>query len=256
MPSFMVTWKKMSISLTPPVSCILSSHITCANFTSDALIRLGFHPSQADSSLFIYKYDSQVIYVLVYVDNILVVASQLSLAAKFIESLSKMFPVKNLGDLHFFLGIQVQRNTFGFFLNQSQYITDLLHRTNMHQSKPISTPMAMNIDITITDSPSFHDHALYKSVVSSLQYLSFTRPDISYAVNKVCQFMHAPKALHWQAVKRILRYPNSSIPLTLHLSSTGPPSLSAFCDVDWAVDHQDRRSIVAYCVYFGSSLIS
>ncbi|KAF5470864.1 hypothetical protein F2P56_011352 [Juglans regia] len=223
---------------------------------SDCLHSLGFHGSRADTSLFIHRTTTDYIYILIYVDDIIVTGSNSSLISQFITSLSQYFPVKDLGILHYFLGIEVTRTPSGLCLSQSKYKTDLLHRTNMHQSKPVTTPMASSTRLTALEGSSFEDPQLYRSVVGSLQYLSFTRPDISFAVNRVCQYMHHPRLPHWQAVKRILRYLNNTRSFGLQFSSSSSISLAAFSDADWAGCPDDHRSTDGFCIYFGSHLIS
>ncbi|KAF5470759.1 hypothetical protein F2P56_011250 [Juglans regia] len=224
---------------------------------SSKLLSLGFHGSVFDSSLFIFSANSHSIYVLVYADDIIVTASSQSLITDFISSLRSDFPVKDLGVLHFFLGLEICCNSTGLYMSQSRYITDLLHRTNMQTSKPVSTPMCSNVKLSTVDGPSFEDPHLYRSVVGSLQYLAFTRPDLSFAVNKVCQFMHCPRVPHWQAVKRILCYLRLTTNFGLHFSpSSSPPKLTAFSDADWAGCPDDGKSTGGFCVYFGSHMIS
>ncbi|XP_035542158.1 uncharacterized mitochondrial protein AtMg00810-like [Juglans regia] len=111
---------------------------------------------------------------------------------------------KDLGPLQYFLGIEVSRNPSSLYLSQSKYISDLLFRSNMHQSKPISIPLSASIKLTALDGHSFKDPQFYRSIIGRFQYLAVTQPDISFAVNKVCQFMHYPRLPHWHAVKRIL----------------------------------------------------
>lgn len=110
--------------------------------------------------------------------------------------------------------------------------------------------------LTAADQVDVENPSLYQSIVGSLQYLSVTRPDIAYVVNKVCQFMHAPKEFHWQAMKRILMYLRGTDHYGLTLSRSSNLRLTAFCDVDWGLDVDDRRSITGYCVYLGSNMVS
>lgn len=160
----------------------------------------------ADSSLFSFRQGNQLVFILVYVDDLLVVSSTAELADQFITALSSKFHVKDLGPLHYFLGIEVQRSKEGFSLSQTRYIRDLCSKCNMHNSKAITT--LMSTTPMVPNSTPFSDSSLYRSVVGSLQYLSFTRPDISFAVNRVCQYMQNPHDHHWQAVKLIIRYLN------------------------------------------------
>lgn len=123
-----------------------------------------------------------------------------------IHSLSLSFPLKDLGSLHFFLGLEIHPFANGLHLSQAKYICDLLKKTNMDASKPVTSPMSASVKLSLNDGPLFDKPTLYRNTIGSLQYLSLTCPDIAYSINKVCQFMHNPTVPHWQAVKRILRY--------------------------------------------------
>lgn len=122
--------------------------------------------------------------------------------------------------------------------------------------KPINTPLAANTQLSQEGSSTFSDPTLYRSVVGALQYLTFTRPDISVAVNKVCQFMHSPTDAHWIAVKRILRYLKQTINYGLHLGRPSAINLQAFSDADWAGCPDNRRSTSGYCIFIGGNLVS
>lgn len=94
-----------------------------------------------------------------------------------------------MGELSYFLGIEVTRTEAGLTLTQTKYINDLLHLTNMISTKPVSTPKEENLSLSVFSGPLLDDPAEYHSVIGSLQYLQFTRPDISFAVNKLSQYM-------------------------------------------------------------------
>ena len=96
----------------------------------------------------------------------------------------------------------------------------------------------------------------YRSIVGALQYVTITRPELSYSVNKVCQFMHKPLEAHWQAVKRILRYLSGTLDYGLHLTKSTHLNLTAFCDADWGSDPDDRKSTSGFCVYLGANVVS
>ena len=116
------------------------------------------------------------------------------------------------------------------------------------------TPIATKLPSTSNDTP-FSDPELYRSLVGSLQYLTITRPDLSYAVNRACQHMHAPMNSHFQALKRLLRFVKGSLHHGL-LFQHGPLQLTAYSDSDWAGDTIDRKSTTGNCLYLGSNLIS
>ena len=128
-----------------------------------------------------------------------------------IQSLQASCVVKDLGRLNYFLGVEAIWCTDGLYLTQRKYIADLLTRSKMQNAKPCSSPMASNCHLTSTDGRPIEDISLYRSVVGSMQYLAFTRPDLAFVVHRVSKFMHNPLDTHWLAVKRILRYLKHSI---------------------------------------------
>uniref|UniRef100_A0A2N9I1U4 Reverse transcriptase Ty1/copia-type domain-containing protein n=1 Tax=Fagus sylvatica TaxID=28930 RepID=A0A2N9I1U4_FAGSY len=142
------------------------------------------------------------------------------------------------------------------YLSQHRYIHDLLRKTNMHEAKPISSPMASSTSLSQFQGTPLSDPSSYRSTVGSLQYLSLTRPDIAFAVNKVCQFMTNPTDLHWSAVKRILRYLKHISHHSLLLHKDSNFTIQAFSDADWAGSPDDRRSTSGYCLFLGRNLIS
>ncbi|KAM2890152.1 hypothetical protein COP2_008613 [Malus domestica] len=221
-----------------------------------ALQSLGFHSSSSDHSLFIKKVsNSAVVFILVYVDDILVTGPNSAECRKVIHQLSSLFPIKDLGPLHYFLGLEVKRSSSGIFICQTKYIVDLLSKANMTSAKPCTPPLSTSK--LNHDSPLCDNISEYRSLVGALQYLTWTRPDLSFAVNLVCQFMHQPRISHFQAIKRILRYLKGSIDLGLWFSkSSTRPTLTAFSDADWAGCALDRRSTGGYCAFLGNSLIS
>ena len=223
---------------------------------STKLQTMGFRESKADTSLFILQKFNSVIYILIYVDDILITGSSASIIHDTVQSLQATFAVKDLGRLNYFLGVETLWCTDGLYLTQRKYIADLLKKSKMENAKPCSSPMATNCHLTSTDGTPFADISLYRSVVGSMQYLAFTRPDLAFAVHKVSKFMHNPLNTHWLVVKRILRYLKHSISTGLYIGRGGNFNLQAFSDSDWAADRDDRRSVSAYCIYMGSNLIS
>ncbi|PKI31327.1 hypothetical protein CRG98_048282 [Punica granatum] len=145
---------------------------------------LGFSDSKADSSLFILQGPQYIAYLLVYVDDIILTRTLRAPFQSIITALQTEFAMKDLGSLHFFLGMEARRVSTGLYLTQSKYIHDILARTSMLDCKPISSPVTSGSRLSLNDGSSFEDPSLYRSVVSSLQYLSLTRPDIAYAVNQ------------------------------------------------------------------------
>ncbi|XP_042942764.1 uncharacterized mitochondrial protein AtMg00810-like [Carya illinoinensis] len=182
--------------------------------------------------------------------------SNSSAITKLIYDLSQEFAVKDLGDLKYFLGVEAIQVADGLILSQSRYVTNLLQRTNMHPAKPISSPMSSTQQLSLFTGPPCADPSLYRSIVDALQYLSLTRPDISFSVSKACQFMHKPTDVHWTAVKRILRYLKFIIDFGLLLRPNSSLQLSIYSNADWAGCLDDRKSTSGYCIFLGYNLVS
>jgi histone deacetylase 1/2 len=146
----------------------------------------------------------------------------------------------------------------GNILSQESYANDLLCRVNMQKCKTIDTPLSVSEKLSLTDGEVLgsDDSTNYRSIVGALQYITLTRPDIAFSVNKVCQFLHAPTTVHWTAVKCILRYLRGTISLGLRLSKSSSTIVSAFFDADWAGCPDDRKSTGGFAVYVGSNLVS
>ena len=170
------------------------------------LLGLGFKNSLADTSLFVLHSDNHHIYLLVYVDDIVVTGNTNIGIQQTLRLLAERFSVKDAEDLKYFLGIEAHRTTSGLHLNQRKYILDLLHKYDMTNAKPVTTPMASSPKLHLHSGITLSDSTKYRRLIGSLQYLQFTRLDIAFAVNRLSQFMHKPTEDHWQAAKRILRY--------------------------------------------------
>jgi hypothetical protein len=194
---------------------------------STKLCDLGFTSSKADSSLFILRTASLTMFILVYVDDIIITASVPAAINDLLQQLQTSFAVK-----------------------------DLLKHTNVLEAKPISSPMSSSSSLSAFAGDPMEDPLIYRSTMGSLQYLSLTRSDLAFAVNRVCQFMHKPSKLLWQAVKRILRYLKHTVTHGLLLNRSNVSNLEAFSDADWAGCPDDRKSTGEYCVFLGSNLIS
>ena len=225
---------------------------------SSKLHELGFIPSKADTSLFLYHKSNVTMFVLIYVDDIIVTSSSSEAIPALLRDLNEHFAIKDLGDLHYFLGIEVTRTPDGLLLSQEKYATDLLSRVGMKNCKPAPTPLSS------TEALSLHEGTLlgpddatqYRSIVGALQYLTLTRPDLSFSVNKVCQYLHAPATLHWTAAKRILRYVQRTLHTGITFIKSSSTLLSVFSDADWAGCPDDRRSTGGFAIFFGPNLIS
>jgi hypothetical protein len=211
--------------------------------------------AKSDTSLFIFQRGLDTIYLLLYVDDIVMIASSLSLLRHTIEALQQEFAMKDLGPLHYFLGITVNHCDYALFLSQRQYILDILERAGMSACKPCSTPVDTHAKVSGDGAP-VDDPTHYCSLAGALQYLTFTRLDIAYAVQQVCLFMHDPREPHLNLVKRILRYLQGTLDYGLALHRTSTTVLTVYTDVDWVGCLDTQKSTSGYAVFLGDNLIS
>jgi hypothetical protein len=152
----------------------------------------------ADASLFVFKQGGVSIYMLIYVDDIIIVSSSNSVTDKLIQNLTEEFAVKDLGRLEYFLGIEVKHSKKGILLSQKRYALDLLKKAKMDKCKTISTPMSSiekfyrDQGVPLNEKEQFR----YMSIIGGLQYLTLTRPDLSFSVNRVSQYIQSPTDTH------------------------------------------------------------
>ena len=205
--------------------------------------------------MFIYKSHNEILYLLLYVDDIILTSTSPSLITNLITKLQQTFELKDLGPLHYFLGLQLQYHEIGFSVHQTKYATNLLTKFEMTNCKPSSTPYSSLSRLNQTQGTPLPNPTHFRSLVGALQYLTFTRPDLSFDVNQVCWFMHSPTDTHMIDAKRILRYlkGTSNHGLLFRPSSL---TLQAYADTDWAGNPDDRRSTLGYVVFLGSTPIT
>ncbi|KAL6319941.1 hypothetical protein AAG906_037017 [Vitis piasezkii] len=199
---------------------------------SKYLLHLGFHCSTSDASLFTYHTNNITTITLIYVDDILLTGNNDEFLQHLITKLSHEFAIKDLGSLHYFLGIET------FF---------------MLENAPFATPMVVK-DISSNSEPV--DVTIFRNIVWVLQYLIFTRPDIAFAVNKVSQFLNSPTFSDLKVVKQILRYLNGTHHFGLRYIAQSPTNLYVFSDADWVSCTTIRRSITGFCTLLGANCIS
>ncbi|KAF3618809.1 hypothetical protein FXO38_33242 [Capsicum annuum] len=243
--------------LTKAIYGLKQAHQAWFHRFSTFLLAHGFICSKSDSSMFIRKCSSGTLILLLYVDDIILTGSHASLVDNFIRCLSSQFAMKDLSDLHYFLGVHATRTSDGLHLSQQKYVSDLLVKFHMHTCNPIRTPFASQTLISLMDGELISDPTEYQSMVGALQYLTLTRPDIAYAVNVVSQFMYAPRTTHLHSVKHIFRYLQGTINHGIFLKASSPVAIMvAYSDADWACCPDSRRSTTGFVVFLGDNLIS
>jgi len=172
-------------------------------------------------------------------------ASTSALLRRTIDALQLEFSMKDLGPLHHFLGISVHQHQDGLFLSQRQYILDIVERAVMSEGKPCSTPVDTHAKVPADIGPPVSDPTHYKSLAGALHYLTFTRPDISYAVQQICLHMHDSREPHLSAVKRVIQYLCGTLNYGLLLHRGTTSELTVYTNADWASppSHKHQRPL-------------
>ena len=216
----------------------------------------GYKQSNSYHTLFIKHKEGKVTALIVYVDDMVLTGDDPCEMKALQEYLATKFEMKDLGQLKYFLGIEVARSKHGVLLSQRKYVLDLLTETGMLGCKPVETPMEMNHKLGILPDQAPTDKGRYQRLVGRLIYLSHIRPDIAYAVSVVSQFMHAPSEEHMEAVYRILRYLKSAPGKCLLFLKNGISNIEGYTDSDWAGDQTTRRSTSGYFTFVEGNLVT
>ena len=223
---------------------------------SSTISQHGFSGSSFDTTLFLRWFNHDITILLLYVDDIIITGDDMQGIQDLKHFLGRQFKMKELGPLNYFLGLEVSSFADDYYLTQAKSTFDLISRASITDSKIVDTPIEYNRRLNSYDGESLSDATLYRQLVGSLIYPTVTRPDISYVVHVVSQFMTAHRSSHYVVVLRILRYLKDTIFDGLHFFSHSSLTLQAYSDADWAGDPIDRRSTIGYCFLLGDSLIS
>ncbi|KAA0048527.1 transportin-3 isoform X1 [Cucumis melo var. makuwa] len=194
--------------------------------------------------------------LIVYVDDIVLTGDDQTEISQLKQRMGDEFEIKDLGNLKYFLGMEVARSKYGIFVSQRKYTLDLLTETGMLGCRPADTPIEFNCKLGNSDDQVPVDKEQYQRLVGKLIYLSHTRPDISFAVSVVSQFMQAPYEKHMEAVNRILRYLKNTPGKGLMFRKTNRKTIEAYTDSDWAGSVIDRKSTSGYCTFVWGNLVT
>ncbi|XP_047259823.1 uncharacterized mitochondrial protein AtMg00810-like [Capsicum annuum] len=214
------------------------------------------------------KPGDEIVVILVYVDDLLVTGNNLTLINQARADLQHKFKMKDLGDLKFFLGIDIARSKEGIVLSQRKYALEIIPEAGLSGAKPPGTPLKVNQKLT---SAEYDDHisygtidgdailkdpAAYQRLIGRLPYRAVSRPNLSFAVQVLSQYMHCPKTKHIEAALRVVRYIKASPSLGLFMHAETTNKLTTFCDSDWGACLQTKKLVAGYVVKFGDALIS
>ncbi|GJU99566.1 putative ribonuclease H-like domain-containing protein [Tanacetum coccineum] len=225
---------------------------TLANY----LLCNGFQRGKIDQTLFIKRQQGHILLVQIYVDDIIFGSTKKELCDEFEKLMKDKFQMSSMGELTFFLGLQVQQKKKGIFISQDKYVHEILRKYNYTDVKSASTPTDLEKPLVQDGDAADVDEHLYRSMIGSLMYLTASRPDIMFAVCACARFQVSPKTSHLLAVKRIFRYLKGKPSLGLWYSKDSPLELVAYTDSDYAGATQDRKSTTGGCQFLGNRLIS
>ncbi|XP_021739470.1 uncharacterized protein LOC110705845 [Chenopodium quinoa] len=216
----------------------------------------GFSQSKNDYSLFLKKDADDIVLVAVYVDDIIITRSNEQSISDLKTHLHKIFSIKDLGELNYFLGIEVCKCDNGYVLTQNKFTKELLQDCEFDLSKPASAPFPSVLKLYSDQGDLYDNPALYRCYVGKLNFLTNTRPDLAFVVQSLSQFMHSPRLPHVHSLHHTLRYVASTVGQGILLQATDQLTLRAFCDSDWAACPFTRKSVTGYVLLLGNSPIS
>ncbi|MFS7989377.1 putative RNA-directed DNA polymerase [Helianthus anomalus] len=223
------------------------------------LLEFGFTQSKCDHSLFILNKDNVTVFLLVYVDDIVLTGNSVAEIEKIKKVLNDTFKIKDLGILKYFLGIEVLYNKNEVVFSQRKYCLELLNEFGYLGCKPVNTPIEQSYLVKSKidkDQKLLDNITSFQKLIGKLIYLSLTRPDISYTVQFLSQFMHKPSEIHLSLALRLLRYLKQSPGKGLSFKKGLNLDLLGYADADWAKCLSTRKSVTGYCIYLGDCLVS
>ncbi|GJW94488.1 putative ribonuclease H-like domain-containing protein [Tanacetum coccineum] len=223
---------------------------------STFLLKNGYRRGTIDKTLFLKKDKHDIILVQVYVDDIIFGSTKKSWCDEFEALMKSRFQMSSMGELTFFLGLQVKQKPDGIFISQDKYVAEILKKFDFASVKTASTPIETQKPLVKDEEASDVDVHLYRSMIGSLMYVTASRPDIMFAVCACSRFQVTPKTSHLSAVKRIFRYLKGKPKLGLWYPRESSFDLESYSDSDYAGANLDRKSTTGGCQFLGRRLIT
>lgn len=218
-----------------------------------ALKKFGLISTDYDPYVYYKIVNNKVLFVAIYVDDVLIFTNCRQWRKKLKDDLAKEFLMKDIGPAKHVLGMRITRSQGKISIDQEAYVESILDRFGMSKSNPVATPLNPNDKLTKEMQPIKDDEAErmkrvpYKEAVGCLMYLAqCTRPDICHAVNVLCRFNENPGEKHWNAVKHLLRYLRGTSKFRLTYKKEADPTITGYSDADWATSSEDRKSITGF----------
>ncbi|KAL2319304.1 hypothetical protein Fmac_028273 [Flemingia macrophylla] len=223
---------------------------------SSFLVGNGFVRGKIDNTLFKKELKNNFLIIQIYVDDIIFGGTNEGLCQEFAKLMHDEFEMSMMGELKFFLGLQIVQSNEGIQIHQTKYAKELLKKYKMEDAKPMKTPMHTSCALKLDELSTDVDQTQYRGMIGSLLYLTATRPDIMFSVCVYARFQSQPREVHLKAVKGIFRYFKGTINLDLTFRRSQDFSLLGYCDADYAGDRWERKSTNGGCHFLGSNLVS
>ncbi|GJZ75641.1 retrovirus-related pol polyprotein from transposon TNT 1-94 [Tanacetum coccineum] len=209
-----------------------------------------------DNTLFTKKKSSNLIIIQIYVDDIIFGSTCQDMCDEFSKIMHDEFEMSMMGELNFFLGLQIKQMEDGIFFNQSKYIKEMLKKFGLEESKPMKTNMSSDTKLTKDEECESVDSTKYQGMIGSLLYLMASRPDIMFSVCLCARFQEVPKTSHLEAVKCIFRYIKGTTQLGLWYPKGIDIKIVVYAYSDHVGDYVDRKSTSGICTFVGCCLTS
>lgn len=227
------------------------------NRFNDVIVSLGFTRSQHDYCLYVNTNESDILYLVIYVDDVIITGNSKPKIDALKQKLCEEFDMTDMGDLSCFLGIEIQRNfkTSETILSQKRAVNALLKEYGMDDCKPLSLPLEPKIFLNKSSDVSLKTEKPYRELIGSLMYIMLgSRPDLCYAIGYLSRFQENPSDEHWATLKKLLRYLQGTKDLKLkYIKGKTSIPLVGYVDSDWGSDPADRKSVSGYLFkVFGS----
>lgn len=213
----------------------------------------GFTQCPYEPALYVKKNIGNILLVSLYVDDLIFLGSSNQMINEFKKAMTSEFEMTDLGQMRYFLGLEIRQEEGGIFVSQEAYAKEILKKYKMKKCNPVSTPMEPGAKLSKFDGGERVDAGKYRSLVESLRYLTSTRPDIARSVGIVSRFMEEPAYSHWKALKRILRYIQGTLSMGMFYSKDEEYRLVGYSDSDWCGDVDDRKSTSGYLFFMGKT---
>jgi hypothetical protein len=220
------------------------------------LLQQGYRKGETDKTLFVRQEKGKLMIAQIYVDDIVFGGMTDALVKQFVHQMQSEFEMSLVGELTYFLGLQVKQMEDTIFISQSKYAKNIVKKFGMENATHKRTPAATHIKLTKDEKGVSVDQSLYISIIGCLLYLTASRPDISFVVGVCARYQAEPKMSHLTQVKRILKYVNGTSDYGIMYSHGEDSRLTGYCDADWVGSADDRKSTSGGCFFLGNNLIS